>query len=70
MSSEKVHRDAISSGRPPILLFQGEFCVPVNSKRMLLNIAKLNGLGWQSRAALAAGIESTYRWFLQKRAPK
>jgi GDP-L-fucose synthase len=43
---------------------------PDGTPRKLLNVAKLKGLGWQPRISLAAGIESTYRWFLENRARK
>ncbi|HEY0282328.1 MAG TPA: GDP-L-fucose synthase [Rhizomicrobium sp.] len=43
---------------------------PDGTPRKLLNVAKLKGLGWRPRIPLAAGIESTYRWFLENRVRK
>jgi GDP-L-fucose synthase len=31
-------------------------------------VARLHGLGWRHRIALAEGIEQLYRWFLDNRA--
>ena len=33
--------------------------------RKLLDVSKLHALGWRHRIDLKAGVESTYRWFLQ-----
>ena len=38
---------------------------PDGSPQKLLNVARLRTLGWQYRTPLRAGIESTYRWFLE-----
>jgi GDP-L-fucose synthase len=37
---------------------------PDGTPRKLLDVSKLNGLGWTARTPLRAGIESTYRWYL------
>ena len=37
---------------------------PDGSPRKLLDVSKLKDLGWQAQTPLRAGIESTYRWFL------
>jgi GDP-L-fucose synthase len=37
---------------------------PDGTPRKLMDVTKLNRLGWKPRIALADGIRSTYRWFL------
>lgn len=37
---------------------------PDGTPRKLLDVSKLNGLGWTARTALEEGIRSTYEWFL------
>ena len=37
---------------------------PDGTPRKLLDISKLNNLGWQARIPLRVGIEQTYRWFV------
>jgi len=37
---------------------------PDGPPRKLLDVSKLSKLGWQAQIPLRAGIESTYRWFL------
>lgn len=37
---------------------------PDGTPRKLLNISKLNQLGWQAKIDLRQGIEDTYRWYL------
>jgi GDP-L-fucose synthase len=39
---------------------------PDGAPRKLLDVRKLRELGWRHRIPLRAGIESTYRWFLQQ----
>jgi GDP-L-fucose synthase len=39
---------------------------PDGAPRKLLNVSKLHALGWRHRIPLRAGIESTYRWFLNQ----
>lgn len=41
--------------------------MPDGAPRKLLNTSRLEGLGWTPRIALEAGIEQTYRWFLDHR---
>ncbi len=41
--------------------------MPDGTPRKLLDTAKLTALGWTPRISLAAGIEQTYRWFLENR---
>ena len=41
---------------------------PDGPPRKLLDIGKLRGLGWTPAIPLRAGIESTYRWFLDHQA--
>ncbi|WP_432201594.1 GDP-L-fucose synthase [Erythrobacter sp. W53] len=48
--------------------FQGEIRTdptkPDGTMRKLLDVSRLNQMGWQPQITLSAGIESTYRWFL------
>lgn len=37
---------------------------PDGTPRKLLDVSKLNGLGWRARKPLREGIEQTYLWFL------
>jgi len=41
---------------------------PDGTPRKLLDTTRLTALGWKPRIGLAAGISSTYRWFLDNRA--
>jgi GDP-L-fucose synthase len=41
---------------------------PDGAPRKLLDVSRLQALGWRHRTALRDGIESTYRWFLEHRA--
>ena len=41
---------------------------PDGAPRKLLDIARLTSLGWRARIRLPAGLEETYRWFLEHRA--
>jgi GDP-L-fucose synthase len=36
---------------------------PDGTPRKLLDVSRLNGLGWRPRIPLKAGLESTYSWF-------
>ena len=38
---------------------------PDGTPRKLLDVSKINGLGWQANYNLQVGLESTYSWFLQ-----
>jgi len=42
---------------------------PDGAPRKLLDVSKIHSLGWKHRIELRAGIESTYRWFLEEHAP-
>ena len=48
--------------------FQGEIVYdltkPDGTPRKLLDVGKLNGLGWKARISLRDGVRSTYEWFL------
>ena len=37
---------------------------PDGTPRKLMDVAKINSLGWKAKISLADGLESTYRWFL------
>lgn len=41
---------------------------PDGTPRKLLDVTKINDLGWEARIPLRAGIASTYKWFLDHRA--
>lgn len=38
---------------------------PDGTPRKLLDVSRLNALGWHASIPLEAGVESTYRWFLK-----
>lgn len=38
---------------------------PDGTPRKLLDVSRLNGLGWQAGIPLSVGIEQTYAWFLE-----
>lgn len=38
---------------------------PDGTPRKLLDVSRLEGLGWKAKIPLREGIESTYRWFLE-----
>ena len=38
---------------------------PDGTPRKLLDVSKLQGLGWQAKIPLREGIEQTYKWFLK-----
>jgi len=38
--------------------------MPDGTPRKLLDVSRINALGWKARIALADGIRSTYEWFL------
>ncbi len=40
--------------------------MPDGTPRKLLDVSRLSSLGWRSRITLRAGIEQTYRWYLQQ----
>jgi GDP-L-fucose synthase len=39
---------------------------PDGTPRKLLDVTRLNGLGWKARIPLVEGIRSTYEWYLSK----
>jgi len=41
---------------------------PDGTPRKLLDVSKLNAMGWQARISLREGIARTYRWFLENEA--
>lgn len=49
--------------------YQGELCfdanMPDGTPRKLLDMTKLNGLGWKAKISLKRGIEKAYQWYLQ-----
>jgi len=49
--------------------YQGELCfdakMPDGTPRKLLDMTKLNGLGWKGKTPLNRGIENAYHWYLQ-----
>lgn len=55
-----------------VIGFEGELTFddtkPDGTPRKLLNVAKLNALGWRPQISLRDGIASTYEWFLQHKA--
>jgi GDP-L-fucose synthase len=42
---------------------------PDGAPRKLLDVAKLNALGWRAQASFEDGLADTYRWYLQNTAP-
>lgn len=52
--------------------FAGEVCFdtskPDGTPRKLLDVSRLNAVGWQPRISLNEGIAATYRWFLDHQA--
>jgi len=41
---------------------------PDGTPRKLVDVSRINGLGWQAGISLQQGIASTYQWFLEHRA--
>jgi GDP-L-fucose synthase len=39
---------------------------PDGTPRKVLDVGRLNALGWKPSIALRAGIEGTYRWYLDQ----
>ncbi|PAW86324.1 MAG: GDP-fucose synthetase [Pedosphaera sp. Tous-C6FEB] len=54
-----------------IVGYQGEIVwdssMPDGTPRKLLDVSRINALGWKARIGLADGIRSTYEWFLANR---
>jgi GDP-L-fucose synthase len=44
--------------------------MPDGTPRKLLDVSRINALGWRARIPLADGIRSTYEWYLANRAGK
>lgn len=44
--------------------------MPDGTPRKLLDVSRINALGWKARIPLANGIRGTYEWFVQHRAGK
>ena len=38
---------------------------PDGTPRKLLDVSKMNKLGWKANIELSEGIEKTYKWFLE-----
>lgn len=57
-----------------IVSYTGEIvwntAMPDGTPRKLLDVSRINALGWQARIPLTDGIRSTYEWFLANRAGK
>lgn len=53
-----------------IVSFKGNLVLdsskPDGSPRKLLDVTRINGLGWKSKIALKEGIKLTYKWYLEK----
>lgn len=51
-----------------VVRFEGEIVYdltkPDGTPRKLLDVSRLNGLGWKARVSLRDGLSSTYEWFL------
>jgi GDP-L-fucose synthase len=43
---------------------------PDGTPRKLLDVSKINAMGWKARTGLKAGIEKTYRWYLKRRSER
>jgi GDP-L-fucose synthase len=57
-----------------IVGFKGEILYdnskPDGTPRKLMDVSRLNSLGWQPKISLREGIEMTYRWYVEKQVPK
>ncbi len=42
---------------------------PDGTPRKLLDISRLTGLGWKAQTPLRAGIQETYRWYVERHLP-
>ena len=53
-----------------IVEFKGEIryddSKPDGTQRKLLDVSRLNSLGWRSRISLREGIENTYKWYVKE----
>ena len=50
--------------------YQGDFIwdrtKPDGTPRKLLDVSKLNGLGWKASTSLEEGLQKTYEWFMKR----
>ena len=48
--------------------YQGEIiwdiCMPDGAPRKLMDVSKINELGWQAKITLPEGLVDTYKWFI------
>ena len=42
---------------------------PDGTPQKLLDVSRMNELGWRAETSLRKGLEATYRWYLQNRSP-
>lgn len=53
-----------------IVGFEGEvvydYSKPDGTPRKLLDVSRINNLGWKAKTKLSEGIEKTYKWFLEQ----
>ncbi len=49
--------------------YAGEICTdpskPDGTPRKLMNVGRIEGMGWKARIGLREGVESTYAWFVE-----
>ena len=54
-----------------ITRFEGEIVQdtskPDGTPRKLLDVSRINQLGWTAQIGLREGLEATYQWFLENR---
>jgi len=50
------------------LFFNSDY--PDGTPRKLLDVSRLNAMGWESKIKLHAGLKSVYKWYLETRAEK
>ncbi|MGH2554663.1 MAG: GDP-L-fucose synthase family protein [Actinomycetota bacterium] len=68
-TGEDISIRALSELIADVVGWRGTFTfdasMPDGAPRKLLDVRRLNRLGWTARIGLREGIESTYRWFLR-----
>ena len=68
-SGEDISIQELSELICDVVGFEGEITFdlskPDGTPRKLLDVSKLNALGWRSKIPLREGIASTYEWFLE-----
>ncbi len=47
-------------------LIKWDSTMPDGTPRKLLDVSKINAMGWKARTGLKAGIEKTYQWYLNR----